>query len=68
MPDLNFVILYVDKPRASATFYATLFGRDPVEVSDTFAMLPAASGVMLGLWSRQSVKPPAAAAGGAPWN
>ncbi|KPL52639.1 hypothetical protein ABB55_10720 [Prosthecomicrobium hirschii] len=64
MAEFSFVILYVDNPPASADFYADLLGRPPVEVSPTFAMLPLREGVMLGLWSRHTVAPAAAAAGG----
>jgi catechol 2,3-dioxygenase-like lactoylglutathione lyase family enzyme len=65
MPEMNFAILYVDDATASATFYADLLGRPPVEASPTFAMFAMSSGVMLGLWSRQGVAPaPTAAAGG----
>lgn len=64
MSDISFVILYVDNPTASAAFYADLLGRPPVEASPTFAMFPMKSGVMLGLWSRHTVEPAAAAAGG----
>jgi catechol 2,3-dioxygenase-like lactoylglutathione lyase family enzyme len=64
MPDVNFVILYVDSPPASAAFYADLLGRAPVESSPTFAMFAMESGVMLGLWSRHTVEPAASAAGG----
>lgn len=64
MAEFSFVILYVDNPPASADFYADLLGRPPVEVSPTFAMLPLRDGVMLGLWSRHTVAPAAAAAGG----
>ena len=64
MAEFIFVILYVDNPPASADFYADLLGRPPVEVSPTFAMLPLREGVMLGLWSRHTVAPAAAAAGG----
>lgn len=64
MAEFSFVILYVDNPPASAAFYADLLGRPPVEVSPTFAMLPLREGVMLGLWSRHTVAPAAAAAGG----
>jgi uncharacterized glyoxalase superfamily protein PhnB len=39
-----------------------LLGRPPVESSPTFAMFALGSGVMLGLWARDEVKP---AAGGA---
>jgi len=40
MPDFSFVLLYVERPPASAAFYADLLGRPPVETSPTFAMLP----------------------------
>lgn len=60
----NFFILYVDNPPASAAFYAALLGRAAVEVSPTFALFPLDSGVMLGLWSKHTVEPAAAAGGG----
>jgi predicted enzyme related to lactoylglutathione lyase len=64
MPDFSFVLLYVDNPPASAVFYAELLGRQPAEVSPTFAMLPLGAGTMLGLWSRHTVQPsPTSAAG-----
>jgi len=62
MADPNFVILYVDNPTASADFYAGLLGKPPVESSPTFAMFALPSGMMLGLWSRHTVEPPAASA------
>jgi catechol 2,3-dioxygenase-like lactoylglutathione lyase family enzyme len=61
MTDPNFIILYVDSPTISARFYADLLGRPPIEASPTFAMLALASGVMVGLWSRHTVEPPAPA-------
>lgn len=64
MPDLSLVILYVDNPEASARFYADLLGQAPAEQSPTFAMFPLPSGIGLGLWSRHTVEPAAAAAGG----
>ena len=64
MPDLSLVILYVDDPIASATFYADLLGQAPAEQSRTFAMFSLPSGIGLGLWSRHTVEPAAAAAGG----
>ncbi|MDN7183403.1 VOC family protein [Caballeronia sp. SEWSISQ10-4 2] len=64
MTDPNFIILYVDNPSASADFYAGLLGKTPVESSPTFAMFVLASGLKLGLWSRHTVEPAAAAAGG----
>jgi catechol 2,3-dioxygenase-like lactoylglutathione lyase family enzyme len=62
--DPNFILLYVDRPAASAAFYADLLGRPPVETSPTFAMFALASGVMLGLWARHTVEPAASGAGG----
>ncbi len=64
MLDVSFILFYVDKPAASAAFYADLLGRPPVESSPTFAMFSMSSGVMLGLWSRNHVEPAAAGAAG----
>ena len=64
VPDPSLVILYVDSPAASAAFYADLLGQAPAEQSPTFAMFPLSSGIGLGLWSRHTVEPAAAAAGG----
>jgi len=64
MPEFNFVLLYVDSPPASAAFYADLLGRPPLESSPTFAMLPLADEVMLGLWARHTVEPAATTPGG----
>lgn len=64
MPDPNLVVLYVESPEASARFYADLLGASVLESSATFAMVPLRPGVTLGLWSRFTVEPPAAAAGG----
>jgi catechol 2,3-dioxygenase-like lactoylglutathione lyase family enzyme len=63
MTDFGFVLLYVDNPPASATFYERLLGHPPIETSPTFAMLPLRDGVMLGLWSRHTVEPRAGASG-----
>ena len=57
MSNPNFVLLYVDSPKASATFYAGLLDRQPVETSPTFAMFALDSGLMLGLWSRHTAEP-----------
>jgi predicted enzyme related to lactoylglutathione lyase len=64
MPDFKLVILYVDSPAASAVFYASLLGQEPVEASATFVMFALPSGISLGLWSRHIVEPAAAASGG----
>jgi catechol 2,3-dioxygenase-like lactoylglutathione lyase family enzyme len=62
---LDFVLLYVDSPAASADFYAGLLGRSPVESSPTFAMFVLPSGMRLGLWSRHTVEPSPSSVGGA---
>jgi predicted enzyme related to lactoylglutathione lyase len=64
MTDPNFIILYVDNPSVSADFYAGLLGKTPVESSPTFAMFILESGLKLGLWSKHTVEPASAVAGG----
>ena len=65
MPNFSFVLLYVENPPDSATFYAALLGRPVIDSSPTFAMLPLTDGVMLGLWARRTVEPAATAQAGA---
>ena len=57
MPNFNFVLLYVENPLQSAKFYEDLLGRPAIEAAPTFAMLRLSEGVMLGLWSRDTVEP-----------
>lgn len=64
MPNLNFILLYVEKPSASADFYAGLLGKSPIESSPAFAMFALDSGIMLGLWGKQGVVPVATMVGG----
>lgn len=64
MPDPGFILLYVDHPPSSAAFYAELLEHPAVEALPTFALFRLESGVMLGLWSRHTVEPAPAAAGG----
>jgi catechol 2,3-dioxygenase-like lactoylglutathione lyase family enzyme len=64
MTNINFVILYVDSPQRSAAFYADLLGRPAADSSPTFVMFAMESGIMLGLWGRDGVKPAANAVGG----
>ncbi|MCW2239915.1 VOC family protein [Azospirillum canadense] len=61
MLNVDFVLLYVANPTTSAAFYADLLGRPPVEASPTFTMFAMESGLMLGLWSRNTVAPAATA-------
>jgi predicted enzyme related to lactoylglutathione lyase len=64
MADISFILLYVEDVAASEAFYAKILGRPALDSSPTFAMLPAAPGVRLGLWRRDDVAPPAGAPGG----
>lgn len=64
MPHVSFLLVYVDDVVKSEAFYASLLGHPAVKSSPTFSMLPAAPGLMLGLWRRDGVRPPASASGG----
>ena len=64
MPDPNFILRYVANPAVSAGFYTDLLGRPPIESSPTFCMFALESGVMLGLWARDTVLPAAGVATG----
>ena len=64
MPDINFVLLYVENVATSEAFYTRTLGRPAIDSSPGFAMIPAAPGVMLGLWRRDEVAPPAGSPGG----
>jgi catechol 2,3-dioxygenase-like lactoylglutathione lyase family enzyme len=64
MSNIDFVILYVENPLASAAFYERLLGRKPVEASPGFAMFPLDNGAKLGLWAAHEIEPPASARGG----
>ena len=64
MSDRTSVFLYVADASASARFYAGLLGVEPVEASPTFAMFILGSGLGLGLWGRDGVRPAPAAGGG----
>jgi len=60
----NFVLLFVDSPAASASFYTDLLGKSPFESSPTFAAFLLEAGLMLGLWSKHTAEPTPTAAGG----
>ncbi|SHG66656.1 hypothetical protein SAMN02745157_4649 [Kaistia soli DSM 19436] len=60
----TYILLYVDKPEASGTFYAELFGRKAVESSPTFVLFVFENGLKFGLWSKHGVQPPASGAAG----
>jgi len=60
----DFVLLYVVDPLRSARFYARLLKEEPIEATPTFAMLKLSSDIMLGMWLRGDVAPPATAPAG----
>ena len=64
MPNVGFILVYVENVAKSEAFYASILGCGAIESSPTFAMLPAAPGLVLGLWRRDGVKPAATAVGG----
>lgn len=60
----NLIILYVENAVTSERFYRELFDLQPVEKSENFAMFAFDSGLLLGLWSKNDVKPVTQLAGG----
>lgn len=57
MPDFNFMLLHVQDHAASAALYHNLLGIPIVDQKPDIAILPLREGVMLGLWSRETVEP-----------
>ncbi|WMN19711.1 VOC family protein [Pseudomonas piscis] len=53
----TYFLLYVDSPIASADFYSRLLDKPPVQASADFTLFILNSGIKLGLWSRQVVRP-----------
>lgn len=54
----HYTILYVADPVASARLYAGLLDAQAIDVMPTFSLFALDGGRMLGLWSRDGVKPP----------
>jgi predicted enzyme related to lactoylglutathione lyase len=65
MSDVTFILLYVEDVARSAAFYSRLLDKPIPESAAGFALLPAAPGLMLGLWRRDEVAPAPLAAPGA---
>jgi predicted enzyme related to lactoylglutathione lyase len=57
MPDFNFLLLHVANHAASAALYSGLLGIPILEQKSDIAILPLRDGVMLGLWSLETVEP-----------
>ncbi len=53
----HFVLLYVDEPQTSASFYARLLDRQPLDSAPNFVMFELAPDLRLGLWARRDVQP-----------
>ena len=64
MPATNFILAYVADVPKSVALYSKVLGLKPVENSPNFAMFVQSNGVMIGLWARHDVAPPATAPGG----
>ncbi|MBC2657166.1 VOC family protein [Pseudomonas sp. MSSRFD41] len=60
----TYFLLYVDSPIDSADFYSRLLDKPPAQASTDFALFILDSGIKLGLWSRQAVKPESQACAG----
>lgn len=54
----NFTILYVENVQRSVDYYGPLFEREPVEMSEGFALFVSESGAKFGLWAKDDVLPP----------
>ncbi len=57
MPEFNFLLLHVRDHAVSAVLYQELLGIPIVDQKADIAVLPLRDGVMLGLWSRDTVEP-----------
>lgn len=64
MRTLNYLLLAVRDPLKSAELYSKLLGREPVEKTPTFVLYVLPSGLKIGLWVADDMKPKPNAAGG----
>lgn len=64
MPNLDYLLLAVKDPLASAALYDQLFGVAPVERAKTFVLYVLPTGLKVGLWSAADVQPAPRPAGG----
>ena len=64
MRSLNYILLAVADPAASARFYSNLLGLAPVENSPTFVLYVLPNGIKLGLWIARDIVPAIKPAGG----
>lgn len=64
IPNASFILLFVKNPLESGSFYSRLLSLEPLEQSPTFVLFGLLNGLMLGLWSRYTAKPPVSVEGG----
>jgi len=64
MRTLNYLLLPVRSPQASAKLYTRLLSTQPVEDSESFVLYVLANGIKLGLWLASDIEPKPAAPGG----
>lgn len=57
IPNLSYVILFVQDPLQSADFYSKLLNLKPLETGPTFSLFALPNGLMLGLWNRNTAEP-----------
>lgn len=55
--DPNMIIFYVNNLNISRDFYKNLLGIEPMDKEDKFTIFPLKSGLRLGLWAKEAVKP-----------
>ncbi len=60
----DFKILYVNDTIKSGQFYSDLLGKEAIEGSPTFTMIPLENNFMLGLWADEAIEPKSQVRGG----
>jgi catechol 2,3-dioxygenase-like lactoylglutathione lyase family enzyme len=64
MPDINYILLPVADPLASADLYGDLLGAEPVERAPGFVLYVQSNGLKLGLWKKTEMRPTPGSPGG----
>ena len=57
MRTLNYLLLAVRSPQASAKLYTKLLGAEPVESSEAFVLYVLPNGIKIGLWKADEIEP-----------
>jgi len=64
MRTLDYILLAVKNPRATAKLYTRILGHEPVDTSDSFVLFVLPTGLKIGLWIASEVKPVPRSPGG----